>query len=114
MREWETPEAHRGSSESGGGYASDLSRDGAARAAEQARIDEALRRQAEEVARRRERLKPHTAREAFKKAPEQKALARSERVEDDRRPHCMPQPKRGKTRGPGGKSKGFVPFCERK
>lgn len=79
-------------------------------------MDEALRVQAENARRRSERLKPHTVREQFKDTPEQKALSKRPQVvaRDDRRPHCMPQPKRGKTRGPGGKSKGFVPFCERK
>lgn len=106
----ETPQAHRGSEEGGTPY--QPTPDAAAEGARQANANEALRRQAEQAARRAEQRRPHTAREQFKKSEPTKALTKKpaeERV--DKRPHCMPKPKRGKTRGAGGKSKGFVPFC---
>lgn len=144
VKDYGVPEAHRGSDQSGGGYpgtrdgrppadiqglakegrppvdVQGVARDGA----EQARINSELLRQAERLARSRELAKPHTARDLFKKAPasnpldkkpqERSAAKPLQEKRADKRPHCMPQPKRGKTRGGGGKSKGFVPFCERK
>lgn len=80
----------------------------AQRAADEARQIANARQKVVDDARRAKANDPGVVRENFQRAATPKAPPKNIN-EPDRRPHCMPRPKRGKSGS--GKSKGFVPFC---